>query len=87
MAASESALGAGSLWRSALFQAGLVLSVLVWGLLSLCTAVLPYRWRYWFISRWCTWMRFWLWITCGVRVQVEGTENIPDGGGVVLAKH
>jgi 1-acyl-sn-glycerol-3-phosphate acyltransferase len=85
--AAESDPRAGSLWRSALFQTGLVLSVLVWGLLSLFTVVLPYRWRYWFISRWCTWMRFWLLITCGVRVQVEGTENIPDGGGVVLAKH
>lgn len=87
MRSGTTAPDAGSLWRSAVFQLGLVLSVLVWGLLSLGTAILPYRWRYWFISRWCVWINFWLRITCGVRVCVQGRENIPGGGGVVLAKH
>ncbi len=77
----------GSLWRSALFQFGLALSILIWGTLSLCTVVLPYRARYWFISRWCVWINFWLRVTCGLRVEVQGKENVPHGGGVVLAKH
>lgn len=77
-----------SLVGSLIFQIGLVLSVIVWGVLSLFTFPLPYRWRYWFITRWCGWILWLLHMTCGVRVEVQGAEHIPPaGGGVVVSKH
>ncbi len=76
-----------SLGRAILFQTGLVLSVLIWGTLSLFTVVLPYRARFWFVSRWCWWMGVWLRVACKVTVEAQGAENIPAGGGVIMAKH
>ncbi len=77
----------GSLTRGLVFQAGLVLSVVVWGTLSLATAPLPYRWRYWFVSRWCSWMELWLRIAAGITHEIEGFEHVRGQPGVVMAKH
>lgn len=70
-----------------MFQIGMILSVVVWGTLCLFTAPFPYRWRFWAVSRWCHWIGWWLKVTCGIRHEVEGTENIPREAGVVMAKH
>jgi 1-acyl-sn-glycerol-3-phosphate acyltransferase len=72
---------------AAVFHIGLLLSIPVWGVPSLATGLLPFRQRYWFITRWCGWILWWLWVCCGVRVRVEGLENIPPDGAVVAAKH
>lgn len=77
----------GSLWRGLLFQAGMLSSILIWGIVSLGSFFLPYRNRYWFISRWCPFMWLLLERVGGIRYQVEGLENIPDEPCVVLAKH
>ena len=73
--------------RGLLFEAGLVSSVTVWGLISLLAAVLPYRARFWFISRWAWAMLPWLRLCAGVSWQVEGLENIPSRPAVVMSKH
>ncbi|MCS4504964.1 hypothetical protein KBTX_01393 [wastewater metagenome] len=75
------------LLQGIIFRSGVVISVVLWGLLSLFTAVLPFRWRYWFISRWCWWLRVWLRISAGITEEIEGRENIPSEPGVVMAKH
>jgi len=72
---------------STLFHTGLLLSIPIWGIPSLMTAVLPYRARYWFITRWCGWILCWLRLCCGVRLDVQGQGNIPPEGAVVAAKH
>lgn len=62
-------------------------STVIWALVSMLSAPLPYRHRYWLITRWT---HFNLWVLerlCRIRVEVQGLENIPPGGGVVMAKH
>lgn len=79
---------AGVVIRSTVQMTGYVLSTLIWGMLSLLAAPLPYRARYWFITRWTHFNLWWLEFVCNVRCEVQGVENIPrDRAGVVLAKH
>jgi 1-acyl-sn-glycerol-3-phosphate acyltransferase len=67
--------------------AGMVMSTLVWAPLSLLTFPFPFRFRYWFITRWCVFNLWWLRVTCGLSYEVRGLENIPAEPGVVLSKH
>lgn len=73
--------------RGLVFELGFMTSVTVWGLVSMLTVAVPYRTRFWLISRWAVWMVPWLRICCGVRWQVEGLEHIPQTTGVVMSKH
>lgn len=77
----------GSLIRGLLFRSGLVVTVVVWALLSLPSFPLPLRWRYWWITRWCRIVAFMVRYVGGIRIEVNGLENIPAQPGVVLAKH
>jgi 1-acyl-sn-glycerol-3-phosphate acyltransferase len=78
----------GVVLRSTVHMIGYVLSTLVWGLLSLLVAPLPYMARYWFITRWTHFNLRWFELVCNVRCEVQGVENIPrDRAGVILAKH
>jgi 1-acyl-sn-glycerol-3-phosphate acyltransferase len=75
--------------RSVLFYLGYSILTLVWGSLSVLVGwVLPHRARFFFIigiwTRLCLW---WLRVTCGIRHQVTGRENIPDEPCVVLVRH
>ncbi len=79
---------AGLFLRSLLFAAVLTVATVIWA--SLCCFVfiaLPYRKRYWAISRWNV---FVIWAArhiCGIRYQVKGYENLPDAPVILLSKH
>lgn len=77
----------GSRIRGVLFYSGLVVTVIVWAVISLPSFPLPMRWRYWWITRWCSIVGLLLRGVGGIRVNVEGLENRPVTPGVVLAKH
>jgi len=77
----------GSLWRSALFMAGMVPTTVLFALLGLLTFLFPYRWRYAVITQWTSFNLWWLAVTCKLRYVVEGKENIPAVPSVILAKH
>ena len=77
----------GSLVRGLLFYLGLVVSVVIWALVSLPAFPLPLRWRYWWITRWCGFVGIMLRVIGGIRVELEGLEHRPEHPGVVLAKH
>lgn len=74
--------------RSSLQMLVYVGSTIVWAIVSMLAAPLPYRQRYWVITRWT---HFNLWAferICRVRVDVQGVEHIPaTGGGIVMSKH
>lgn len=56
-----------------------VVGVLIWPL--------PFKQRYWVVSRWAV-MNIWLLkVICGLRLEVEGQENIPKTPCVILCKH
>lgn len=72
---------------SALFNVVMWLSVLVYAPLMLFTFPLPFRSRYYLISRWAA---FHIWLVgtlCGVRYEVHGREHLPPGPAIVMAKH
>jgi 1-acyl-sn-glycerol-3-phosphate acyltransferase len=73
--------------RSALYLAGLVVTVIPYAFLVLAWGWLPMPRRYWMILGWT---RYAVWsarVICGIRWEVRGRENLPDGPAIVLPKH
>ena len=73
--------------RSFLFSTGMIVSALFFAPLAVLIFATPHRFRYWFITMYPALNIWWLKVTCGIRYQVEGAENIPDTPTVVLSKH
>ncbi len=73
--------------RSLVFTAFLFLTALLGGFIALITFWAPDRWLWWVTLSWC---RLSVWageFFCGMRVVVEGKENIPDEPCVLMIKH
>ncbi len=73
--------------RSLLFAVGMWVTIVVFAILCLFTAPFPFSVRYGFLSQWARLNLWWLRVTCGVRYQIEGCENIPEGNAIVMSKH
>jgi 1-acyl-sn-glycerol-3-phosphate acyltransferase len=75
--------------RALCFYVGYSVLTVVWGSLSVLIAwVFPYRTRFQFvIGVWTRMVLLWLRVCCGIRVTVEGRENIPDRACIVFVKH
>ncbi len=73
--------------RAILFWLGMLLSTVVIAPLSLLTFPLPFVMRYRFIGLWTHFNLWWLERSCGLHYRIEGTEHIPDGNAIVMAKH
>jgi 1-acyl-sn-glycerol-3-phosphate acyltransferase len=73
--------------RSLLFSIGMIVSALFFAPLAVLIFATPLRFRYWFISMYPALNVWWLKVTCGVRYQIEGRENIPATPTIVLSKH
>ncbi|MDH5424176.1 MAG: 1-acyl-sn-glycerol-3-phosphate acyltransferase [Gammaproteobacteria bacterium] len=74
-------------FRSAIFWLVFLVSTIIFAPVSLLTFPLPVLSRYRFIILWSRFNIWWLNVTCGVRFEVEGKENLPEGGAIFLAKH
>ena len=73
--------------RSALYLVLQVLTVAPWSIICLLCAVFPLEIRY---KVTMLWVRFCIWLAdklLGIRYQVKGKENLPDGPAVLLSKH
>ena len=73
--------------RSLLFAALLLVATLVWAPLCFLFAPLPYPKRYYWTSRWNVFVIWAARTVCGIRYQVKGMENLPDGPAILLSKH
>ena len=73
--------------RSLLFAVLLTVATVVWALLCLLFAPLPYRHRYYWTTRWNVFVIWAAKVCCGIRYQVKGMENLPDGPAILLSKH
>lgn len=75
--------------RSCLFFAGYAVLTIVWGTLGILLGwLMPYRARFTFIiSIWTGMVLLWLRLTCGIKCEVQGRENIPSTPCLVFAKH
>lgn len=73
--------------RSLLFYAGYALSLILHSLITTLIAIFSRDAAYRFGIAWCRFALWWVRISCGIRHEVVGVENIPAGPCVVLAKH
>ncbi len=53
----------------------------------LFTSWLPIGVRIRYLGLWNHFTLYWLWLTCGVRFEVRGRDNLPAGPCVLLSKH
>lgn len=73
--------------RAVIYQLFLIITVIPFAFLSVITMVLPLRWRYRITT---CWPRLGIWgakVILGIRWEVKGKENLPDGPAVMLSKH
>ena len=76
------------LWlRSLLFYLGLAVSTLLATPILLLLYPLPFRMRYYAVTRWTVFNLWWLRITCNLKHTVTGSENIPPGPAIVMSNH
>lgn len=74
--------------RSLVFYAGYALIVIQQSLGSLLAwPLLPYAWFRRYMLSGCQLTVWWARITCGIRYEISGVENIPTTPCVVLSKH
>lgn len=80
-----------SLWyalRSLLFYAGYAVIMVLQPLIGLLICkVVPDRWLQWWLLSACRAAVVWARISCGIRYELIGVDNIPAGACVVMAKH
>jgi 1-acyl-sn-glycerol-3-phosphate acyltransferase len=73
--------------RAIVFHALLVITVGPYAIAVLLWSWLPMPRRYYLVLGWT---RFAIWcgrVVCGMRYEVHGTQNLPDGPAIILAKH
>ena len=73
--------------RSLVFAVLMVIATVIWACACFLFFPLPYRQRYWAISRWNV---FVIWAArhiCGIQYQFKGFENLPDAPVILLSKH
>jgi len=73
--------------RATLYYLFLIITVIPYALLCVLWAPLPLHWRY---KLTMGWPRLAVWgarFFCGLRWQVTGWENLPNGPAIILSKH
>jgi len=73
--------------RSLLFLALQAVLTVVFALAGLLVAPFPFHVRYRVIGGWnhsVLWLARWV---CGIRWQLKGMQNLPDGPAIIMAKH
>ncbi|MCK5669610.1 MAG: 1-acyl-sn-glycerol-3-phosphate acyltransferase, partial [Gammaproteobacteria bacterium] len=75
------------LLRSILFYIGLISSTILIVPFCLLIYPLPFTRRYYFVTRWTVFNLWWLKITCNLKHNIEGLENIPANASIIMSKH
>lgn len=73
--------------RSLIYALYLIVTVIPYAFACVLWSPLPIAWRYRLTMGW---PRLAIWgarVICGIRWQIKGWENLPDGPAVLLAKH
>ncbi len=73
--------------RSSAFSLGLIISTVVYALLSLFAYPLPFNTRYRFLTTWADFNIWWLKLVCQLDYRVEGLDNVPKQASIVLSNH
>ena len=75
------------LMRSVLFALVIVVATVIWATACFGFVLLPYRQRYWMVTRWNVFIILAARYICGIRWEVKGLENLPDAPVILLSKH
>lgn len=76
------------LLRSLLFSIGMIIITIVQSFFCLLGSPFPLRVRYFLIANYNRIILWWLRLTCGIKWEIKGLENIPkDENGIILSKH
>jgi len=73
--------------RTILFYLGEALSTIPFFIIAMIALFMPPKLRSKLISGWAVFVIWWLKITCGVKYQIEGAENIPESPCVFACAH
>lgn len=73
--------------RSSLFFMGQVITAPIFTLIALLSLPLNPITRNDLISGWARSMMWWLKVTCNIRHEITGIENIPNSPSIILGKH
>ena len=73
--------------RAAVFWVFFIPGVLFFAVLLVLAFFLPIGVRIGVVKMWIAYTLFFLRVICGLGHRVEGTENIPDHGFIVMSKH
>lgn len=73
--------------RGLLYWLGLAVSTLLMVVVLLLAAPLPFLTRQRISKAWPYFNLWWLRVTCGLRHEVSGRENIPQGAAIYVCKH
>lgn len=73
--------------QALLFYFGFTVSTILYALPCVLVRLLPYPWCFAFVSSWCTFNVHWLRLTCGIKYEISGLENIPDQPCVIISNH
>jgi 1-acyl-sn-glycerol-3-phosphate acyltransferase len=74
-------------FRNLLFYLGLIPLTFVCTLLGWLCFFMPFKVRYWIITRWSHFFIFWAKLTCGLNYRVEGLEHLPKQTAIVFSNH
>lgn len=74
-------------FRSLLYLIGMAILTFVFGFICLFTVLVPYKIRYRIIIYWSACNIWWLKITCNLKCEVAGKENIPEHPCIVMSNH
>ena len=85
--AAPATAGTGALLRSLLFALLIVVATVVWAIACFGFLLLPYRTRYYLITRWNMFIALAARHVCGIDWEVRGMENLPDAPVILLSKH
>ncbi len=88
MSTDEAQTGTFSLYfRSFVFWIVFAFLILVFSSLLVLSFPFPQKKRYLITNYWSRLSEWWLRVTCNLRYEISGTENIPDKPGIVFSKH
>ncbi len=73
--------------RSLLFLIFATLTVIPFAVMSVLILPLPLHWRYFLVIKWTALVVWGARFFCGIRWEMKGTANLPDGPCVLLSKH
>ncbi len=73
--------------RNILFYLGLIPVTIFFAILGTCCFFLPFKVRYYLITRWSHFFIFWAKVTCGLKYQVANIEKLPKQNAIVFSNH